>query len=138
MSKRGRPRKGDAAVYERADSKVLQVWYRDRKGEILRESAGTTDRQEAERFLRDRLDARDDGRLPIVLNSKQLTFGQWADWFLERRSQPPFRSEGNHQQNLNAMKFLRLVFGDVTLSDITAEASSTTSASGFDQVAGFT
>ena len=45
-----------------------------------------------------------------------------ADWFLERRSKPPFRSEGNHQQNLNALKFLRPVFGDVPLSDLTAEA----------------
>jgi integrase len=41
---------------------------------------------------------------------------------LERRSKPPFRSEGNHQQNLNALKFLRPAFGKVALSDITAEA----------------
>jgi integrase len=72
--------------------------------------------------LRDRLDARDEGRLPTVLNSKQLTFGEWADWFLERRSKPPFRSAGNHQQNVNALKFLKPVFGDVALSDITSEA----------------
>ena len=121
MSKRGRPRKGEGAVYQRDDSQFWQVWYRDRQGEIQRESTGTTDRQEAERFLRERLDARDEGRLSTVLTSKQLTFGQWADWFLERRSKPPFRSEGNHQQNLNAMKFLRPVFGEVALSDITAE-----------------
>jgi len=122
MSKRGRPRKGEGAVYQRDDSQFWQVWYRDQKGEIQRESTGKTDRQEAERFLRDRLDARDEGRLSTVLTSKLLTFGQWADWFLERRSKPPFRSEGNHQQNLNAMKFLKPVFGDVALSDITAEA----------------
>lgn len=122
MSKRGRPRKGDGGVYPRGDSQFWQVWYRDRKGEIQRESTGTTDRQEAERFLRDRLGARDEGRLSTVLNSKQLTFNQWADWFLERRSKPPFRSEGNHQQNLNALKFLRPVFGDVSLSDLTSEA----------------
>jgi len=121
MSKRGRPRKGEGAVYQRDDSQFWQVWYRDRKGEIQRESTGTTDRQEAERFLRDRLDARDEGRLATVLTSKQLTFGQWADWFLERRSNPPFRSDGNHQQNLNATKFLRPVFGEVALADITAE-----------------
>jgi integrase len=122
MSKRGRPRKCEGAVYEREDSKFLQVWYRDQKGEIQRESTGTTDRQKAERFLRDRLDARDEGRLSTVLDSKHLTFMQWAGWFLERRSKPPFRSEGNHQQNLNAMKFLGPVFGEVALSDITAEA----------------
>jgi integrase len=89
---------------------------------MVRESAGTNDRQEAERFLRDRLDARDEGRLPTALRSKRLTFNQWADWFLERRSKPPYRSEGNHQQNLNALKFLRPVFGEMALSDITTEA----------------
>ena len=41
---------------------------------------------------------------------------------LERRSQPPFRSAGNHQQNVNALKFLRPVFGELALSDLTAEA----------------
>lgn len=122
LSKRRRLRKGEGAIYQRDDSQFWQVWYReyrdyrDQKGEIQRESTGATDRQQAERFLRDRLDARDEGRLQTVLNSKQLTFGQWADWFLEQRSKPPFRSEGNHQQNLNAMKFLRPVFGEVALS----------------------
>ena len=122
MARRGRPPKLDGAVYKRGNSEFWQVRYKDQKGEIVRESAGTTDRQEAERFLRDRLDARDEGRLPTVLNSKQLTFNQWADWFLERRSKPPFRSAGNHQQNLNALKFLRPVFGELALSDIAAEA----------------
>lgn len=96
--------------------------HRDQKGEIQRESTGKTDQQEAERFLRDRLAARDEGRLSTVLNSKQLTFNQWADWFIERRSKPPFRSEGNHQQNLNALKFLRPVFGESPLAELTSEA----------------
>ena len=122
MTKRGRPPQCGGAVYRRENSEFWQVRYKDRKGEIIRESAGTSDRQEAERFLRDRLDARDDGSLATVLTSKQLTFDQWADWFLERRSKPPYRSAGNHQQNLNALKFLRPVFGEVPLSEITAEA----------------
>jgi len=57
-----------------------------------------------------------------VLAGKQVTFNQWADWFLERRSKPPFRSAANHQVNLNALKFLRPVFGELVLSDITPEA----------------
>jgi hypothetical protein len=62
-------------------------------------------------------------RTPVDrLDSKQLTFNQWADWFLERRSKPPFRSAGNHQVNSNALKFLRPVFGELALSEITAEA----------------
>jgi integrase len=122
MAKKGRPPKLGGAIYRRKNSEFWQVRYKDQKGEILRESTGTSDRQKAERFLRDRLDARDDGSLATVLTSKQLTFNQWADWFLERRSKPPFRSPGNHQQNVNALKFLRPVFGGIALSEITAEA----------------
>jgi hypothetical protein len=105
MVNRGRPPKYGGTVYRRKNSEIWQVRYKDRKGEIVRESAGTSDRQQAERFLRDRLDARDDGRLVTVLAGKQITFNQWADWFLERRSKPPFRSAANHQVNLNALKF---------------------------------
>ena len=49
------------AVHRRKNSEFWQVRYKDQKGAIVRESAGTSERQEAERFLRDRLDARDDG-----------------------------------------------------------------------------
>lgn len=122
MAKRGRPRKHGGAIYRRKTSEFWQVRYKDQKGEIVRESAGTCDRQQAERFLRDRLDARDDGSLATVLTSKQLTFNQWADWFLEKRSKPPFRSAHNHEQNVNALKFLRPVFGELALSEITTEA----------------
>jgi len=122
MAKRGRPPKMGGAVYRRKNSGFWQVRYKDQEGAIVRESSGTSDRQEAERFLRDRLDARDDGSLATVLTSKQLTFNEWADWFLERRSKPPFRSAGNHQQNVNALKFLRPAFGNLALSEITAEA----------------
>jgi integrase len=81
-----------------------------------------TDRQQAERFLRDRLDARDDGQLTVMLAHKNLTFDQWADWFLEKRSQPPFRAEKTHEENLNALKFLRQAFGTLRLSEITDDA----------------
>ncbi len=76
MPKTGRRRRSDGALFKREDSQVWQVWYRDQKGEIRRESTGATERPEAERFLRDRLDARDDGRLATVLGSKQLTFNE--------------------------------------------------------------
>ena len=108
--------------FRRKNSEFWQVRYKDQKGEVIRESACTADRCEAERFLRDRLNARDDGNLATVLTSKRLTFNQWADWFVERRSKPPFRSEGNHQQNVNALKFLRPAFGEVALSEITEES----------------
>jgi integrase len=122
MSHTGRPRNLSGRVYQRPLSTFWWARYRDQAGVIRKESTGTTDRQEAERFLRQRLDDRDEGELPIVLASKNLLFDEWADWFLEKRSKPPFRAEKTHVENLNALKFLRPVFGPLRLSDITAEA----------------
>lgn len=121
MSRAGRPR-NNGQVYRRPNTAVLWVRYRDRGGRITRESSGTADWNEGERFLRDRLDARDDGKLATVLSSKNVTFNDWADWFLEKRSKPPFRAEKTHLENLNALKFLRPVFGPTRLSEIMPEA----------------
>jgi integrase len=122
MGRRGRPRRLSGTIYPRKDSRFLWVHYRNRQGEVVTESTGTKDQQEAERFLRERLDARDSGTLSVVLSSRNLTFGDWSDWFLEKRSRPPFRSEKTHEQNTNAVKLLRPVFGSVSLSEITQEA----------------
>ena len=111
MSRYGRPRKSEGSVYKRPNSNCLWVRYRDRDGRLIRESSGTTDREVAERFLRDRLDDRDDGRLPAILAGKSLTFDKWADWFLKKRSKPPYRSEKTHQVNLEVLKNLRPIFG---------------------------
>ena len=72
-------------------------------------------------LLRKRLVARDEGLLPSTAPDGGITFNEWADWFLENRSKPPFRSEQNHRQNLGALKFLRPRFGENRLSDITVE-----------------
>jgi len=117
-----RPRKTGGTVYPREGTVFWWITYRARDGQRVSESSGTTDREEAERFLRARLAARDEGRLPATLSSKNLTFQEWADWFLENRSRPPYRSEKTHQQNMNAVKLLRPVFGATRLSDITSEA----------------
>lgn len=122
MSRSGRPRKMEGAIFRRPKSTFWWIRYRNRDGQIIKESGETKDRQEAERFLRGRLDARDDGSLSTLLSSKKLTFSEWADWFLERRSKPPFRAENTHAQNLNALKHLRPVFGNVLLGDVTPEA----------------
>jgi integrase len=118
---KGRPRK-DGVVYERINSEFYWVRYRDREGHVRRESTETTDHQLAEQFLAERREARDTGRLDLVLSSKDLTFGAWATWFLERRSLPPYRAQKTHEQNLNAVRMLRPVFGDTRLRDITPEA----------------
>ena len=122
MSRSGRPSNLAGTVFSRRESAFWWIRYPNREGEKVRESTGTTDREEAERFLRARLDARDEGRLPTVLSGKNLTFDELADWFLERRSRPPFRSENTHAQNVNALKHLRPAFGQLFLSDITPEA----------------
>jgi len=119
---RGRPRERGGNVYERTGTSVLWVRYRDAAGGVVRESTGTSDPDVAERFLRDRLNARDDGALGLLLEGKKLTFSEWADWFLEHRSKPPFRSEKTHEMNLRCVKHLRTVFGDLLLTEITAEA----------------
>ncbi len=122
MSKRGRPRDTSGTVYQRSDSAFWWMRYRDRQGQLQREPTGTTDKEEAERMLRERLSARDEGRLPVILASKDLTFNQLTDWFLERRSKPPYRAEKTHQANLDTLKFLRPAFGEFRLADITPEA----------------
>jgi hypothetical protein len=78
----GRPRKRSGTVYSRKDSAFWWISYRNRQGRIILESTGTKDRDEAERFLRRRLDDRDEGTLSTILRSKNLIFNEWVDWFL--------------------------------------------------------
>ncbi|HEV2495723.1 MAG TPA: site-specific integrase [Terriglobia bacterium] len=117
-----RPRKISGTVYPRKDSAFWWITYRNREGQVVQESTGTADRDQAERFLRERLDARDDGVLPTILASKNLTFGEFVDWFLEKRSKPPFRAEKTHLMHLNATQLLRPTFGNTRLLDIAPEA----------------
>ena len=65
--------------------------------------------------------ARDEGLPPSAAPDGGITFNEWADWFLANRSQPPFRREKTHRQNLGALKFLRPRFGANRLADITPE-----------------
>ena len=71
--------------------------------------------------MRKRLVARDEGLLPSAAPGAGISFNEWADWFLENRSKPPFRGEQTHRHNLGALKFLRPRFGKHKLSDITVE-----------------
>jgi integrase len=105
----------------RKGTNVLWVRYRNTGGKIVRESTGTEDPDQADRFLRGRLDARDDGSLNLLLEGKNLTLDEWAVWFLKHKSAPPFRSEKTHEMNTRCLKELGLVFGEMLLTDITAE-----------------
>ena len=59
--------------------------------------------------------------LALVRRGQQLRFHEWADFFLEHYSRPPFRSGKTHAANQNALKHLKPVFGVQTLSAIGAE-----------------
>jgi hypothetical protein len=121
MSKKGRPRNTNGCVFQRGDSLRSWLRYRDKKGRIIRESTGIVDREEADRMLRERLTARDEGTLSSLLSGKALSFDAWADWFLENRSKPPIRAEATHRGNLEVLRQLRPVFGKLPLSEISAE-----------------
>ena len=121
MNKTGRPRNTSGSLYLRRDSRVWWMSYRDRNGRFRQESTGQREQGEAEKVMRKRLVARDEGLLESAAPNGGITFNEWADWFLENRSQPPFRSEKTHLGNLGALKFLRPRFGENRLLDITVE-----------------
>src|SRR5260370_15495796 len=81
-----RARKCDGVVYRRAGTEIWWIRYRDRKGIARRESSQTADWQEANKRLRERLQARDENLLEVVRKGETLAFGQWADFFLENYS----------------------------------------------------
>ena len=120
-NKTGRPRNTAGSLYLRRDSRVWWMSYRDHNGKFRQESTGRKEKGEAEKVLRKRLVARNEGLLPSAAPDAGITFNQWADWFLKNRSQSPFRNENTHLHNLGALKFLRPWFGKNKLSDITPE-----------------
>ena len=120
-NKTGRPRNTAGSLYRRRDSRVWWMSYRDHNGRFRQESTGRKEKGEAEKVLRKRMVARDEGLLPSAAPDAGIRFNEWADWFLENRSKPPFRGEQTHRQHLSALKFLRPRFGKHRLSDITVE-----------------
>ncbi len=95
--------------------------YRDRDGKRQRESTQTDDWDEAQRLLRERLQARDSNSLPLLRKGQDLSFKQWAEYFLENFSKPPIRAEKTHLSYERVAKHLNESFGGQRLPDITAE-----------------
>ena len=116
-----RPSKHDGAVFKRNDGKILWITYRDRDGKRIRESTFTEDWQEAQRKLRERLQARDDKLLEIVRKGEQLQFSTWVDFFLENYSQPPIRAEKTHEANERAGLHLKKAFGSSQARGVSAD-----------------
>jgi integrase len=116
-----RPVKHDGGLYKREGSKIWWMRYRDKDGVRRRESTLTEDWTEAQKCLRERLQARDNNTLPALRRGQDLTFGEWADFYLENFSKPPFRAPKTHEVNERALKHLRSMFADTTLSELTAD-----------------
>jgi len=116
-----RPSKHDGMLYRRNGTTIWWMRYRDRTGKRRQESTNTADWPEAQRKLRERLQARDENILDVVRKGEQLLFNDWADFFLENYSKPPMRAPGTHVANLTALKHLRAVFGARKLSEIGAD-----------------
>ena len=116
-----RPSKHDGSIYPRKDGKVLWMVYRDRSGKRIRESTFTEDWPEAQRKLRERLQARDDKILDVVRKGEHLQFSDWADFFLENYSKPPIRAEKTHEANGRAALHLKEAFGQRSVGDISAD-----------------
>jgi integrase len=52
---------------------------------------------------------------------QDLTFGEWADFYLENFSKPPFRALKTHGVNKRALKHLRTMFENTKLAKLTAD-----------------
>jgi integrase len=116
-----RPVKHDGGLYKRDGSKVWWMHYRDKGGVRRRESTLSEDWGEAQKCLRERLQARDNNTLPALRRGQDLTFGEWADFYLENFSRPPFRALKTHEVNQRALKHLRKMFENTKLAELTAD-----------------
>ena len=75
-----RPVKHDGGLFPRKGSKIWWMRYRDKDGTRRRESTLTADWDEAQKRLRERLQARDNNTLPAMRRGQDLTFGEWSDF----------------------------------------------------------
>jgi hypothetical protein len=117
-----RPKRYDGVVYKRKETKAWWMRYRDRDGHRCMETTNTTDWDEAQMILRERLTARDTNTLAGIRRGRQTTFEEWADYFLANYSAPPIRAKATHVANKAALRTLRPAFGSRTLADIDSGA----------------
>ena len=77
-----RPSKHDGVLYQRGGSRFWWMRYRDHSGTRRQEPTGEADWHEAQKKLRERLQARDDDVLDVIRKGEQLLFKEWADGVL--------------------------------------------------------
>jgi len=116
-----RPIEHDGTIFRRKETKFWWMRYRERDGTRRRESTFTEDWQEAQKKLRERLLARDGNFLQTVRKGEHLTFGEWAEFFLENYSKPPIREPKTHAANLRAASHLNEAFSTRKLADLKAD-----------------
>lgn len=117
-----KPRKHDGVVYARKDGKIWWIRYWDRNGKPRRESSHTADWDEANRRLRERLQARDGNLLEVIRKGEALTFEEWVDSFLKNFSKPPMRAAKTHDANIRCANHLVVAFAGKKLVDLSADA----------------
>ena len=96
---------GDGECLDR-ENMIGVVYRRERRRAVLVDSLSRQKRgktqgihiharswQEAQRLLRERLQARDSNALDVIRKGEKLSLEQWADFFLENYSKPPVRAE---------------------------------------------
>ena len=116
-----RPILHDGTVFRREGTKFWWMRYHERDGTLRRESTFTDDWHQAQKKLRERLQARDGNILQIVREGEHLGFGEWTEFFMENYSKPPFRTIKTHIANSRAVKHLNKVFASQTLASLTAD-----------------
>ena len=95
--------------------------YRDNNAVRQRESTFTEDWGEAQKCLRECLQARDNNTLPALRRGQDLTFGEWSGFYLENFSKPSFRAPKTHEVYQRALKHLRKMFENTKLAELTAD-----------------
>src|SRR5580704_447236 len=60
-------------------------------------------------------------KIGALRRGQDLTVGEWADFYLESFSKPPFRALKTHEVNQRALKHLRKMFENTKLADLTAD-----------------
>ena len=110
-----RPVRHDGVVYRREGTKSWWMRYRERDGTLRKESTFEDDWHEAQKKLRERLQARDSNILQVVRRGESLYFGESPDFFLENYSKPPVRQPSTHFANLERVQHLKKTFATCRL-----------------------
>ena len=100
-----RPIKHDGGLYQRAGSAVWWMQYRDKAGKRQRESTGTADWDEAQKKLRERLQARDNNSLASLRRGSVRNFGIRTP--KQNRDDPHYQRAYDRNRNSSGVMILR-------------------------------